>query len=407
MQAPRTRYVETEQGAHVAYQVVGDGPVDLMFIPWWWSNLEWQWEDPLVASFLDHLSRFARLITFDVRGVGVSDPAPLDDLTTLEGWMRDAVDVLDAAGSRAAVIIGHGDGGLIASVLAATHPERCSGLILIDSYARLEEDEDYEGWERGFLDDLLGRFADFWGSGNANWVTLVAPSEQKNKEFRFQLGRLERLSVSPGAARAMQLVLGRVDVRPALATISVPTLVLHHVGNTYVPVHFGRQVAAHIPDAELIELEGADHLYWIGNTEATLRLIEQHVAGSRGAPRAERVLATVLLTDIVASTDRVVALGDERWRDVLRRHDDMVDRQLERFRGDRVKSTGDGVLARFDGPARAIDCGCAIRDAARQLGLSIRAGLHTGEIELIDRDIAGVGVHIASRIASLAQPNEV
>ena len=407
MARPEVHYAKTHDGAHIAYQVIGDGPVDLVFVPWWWNHLEGQWDDPLISHFLDRLASFSRLILFDMRGIGLSDPASLNDLPTLEQWMDDAKAVLDAAGSTRAILLGHGDGGLVAMLFAATYPERSLGLILVDAYALLSTTEDYEGWDPELLDGMLAAFADLWGTGHIGWVSAVAPSQASNETFRNHLARLERLSVSPGAAAAMQLVIGHLDVRPALPAISAPTLVLLHQDNLYMPALFGRYVAEHIAGATLVELEGGDHLFRVGNPDVTLDEIEQFVTGSRSQPRAERVLATVLFTDIVDSTGLAAQLGDERWRELLDRHRGLVRRQLERFRGREVKTLGDGFLALFDGPARAIAGACAIRDAVGQLGLSLRAGLHTGEIETEGSDVAGLAVHIGQRVSSLAQPDEV
>ena len=407
MTNPQTRYARADDGAHIAFQVVGDGPIDLIFIPWWWNHLESQWDDPLISHFLDRLAGFSRLILFDMRGIGLSDPASLNDLPTLERWVGDATAVLDAVGSSQAIVLGHGDGGLVALLLAATDTERTSGLILVDSYARLESDEGYEGWDAEFLYPALASFADVWGSGDTDWVWLLAPSQAGDEAFRGQLARLERRSVSPGACAAIQLVIGHLDVRAVLSTISVPTLVLVHRDNLYVVPHFGHYLAEHIAGAKLIEFEGGDHLYWVGNPNATLNEIEQFVTGGRAQSKPERVLATVLFTDIAGSTSRAAELGDERWRALLERHHDLVRRELERFRGREVKTMGDGFLATFDGPARAIACACSVRDVIGQLGLVARAGLHTGEIEITDGDVAGIAVHIGQRVSSLAQPGEV
>ena len=400
-------YAKSDDGAHIAYQVVGDGPLDLLFIPWWWNHLESQWDDPLISHFLDRLARFARLIVFDMRGVGLSDPVSLHDPPTLERWMGDAKAVLDAAGSSRAMVFGHGDGGLVATLFAATYPERTSGLILVDAYASLAAEEGYEGWDPTVLDETLARFSDFWGTGNPGWVRIIAPSEADNEAFRERLARLERSSVSPGAAAGMQLIIGHLDVRSVLATISAPTLVVLHRDNVYMPAMFGRYLAEHIPAATLVELDGADHLYWVGGADATLDEIEHFSTGTRSQPRSERVLATVLFTDIAGSTERAAELGDLRWGELLEAHHEVVRRQLARFRGREVKTIGDGFLAVFDGPARAIAGACAIRDGVRQLGLNVRAGLHTGEIETRGSDVAGIAVHIAQRVSALAEAGEV
>lgn len=407
MARPRTRYAKTEDGAHLAYQVIGDGPIDLLFIPWWWNNLDGQWDDPLISHFLERLASFSRLIVFDMRGIGLSDPASLRDLPTLERWMDDAKAVLDAAGSSEAMVIGHGDGGLVAMLLAATYPARTSGLVLVDAYALLAAEDGYEGWDPEGLDRVLAGFEDFWGAGKPGWVGMVAPSQAHSEEFRDQLARHERQSVSPGAAAAMQLTIGHLDVRPILSAISTPTLVLAHEDDRYIPAYFGRYLAEHIAGATMVELEGADHLYWVGGADATLDQIERFATGTRAPPRPERVLATVLFTDIAGSTRLAAELGDQRWGQVLENHHALVRRQLDRFRGNEVKVMGDGFLATFDGPARAIACACAIRDATRQVGLGVRAGLHTGEIEIGRSDIAGLAVHIGQRVSSFAEPGEV
>ena len=407
MANPQTRYAKTEDGAHIAYQVVGEGPIDLIFVPWWWNHLESQWDDPLISHFLQRLAAFSRLILFDMRGIGLSDPAPLNDLPTLERWMGDAKAVLDAASSTHAIVLGHGDGGLIAMLLAATYPERTSGLVLLDAYALLASDEDYEGWDHENLDGMMAAFADFWGSGDQNWVAVIAPSQAANSTFCEQLARLERRSVSPGAAAAVQLMIGHLDVRSVLPTISTATLVLLHKDNLYMPALFGRYLAKQIPNAKLVELDGGDHLYWVGNSDAILNEVEQFVTGTRAMPRTERVLATVLFTDISDSTRRAAELGDERWTSLLARHYDAVRRMLERFHGREVKTIGDGFLATFEGPARAIACACSIRDTAKSLGLDVRAGLHTGEIEITDSDVAGIAVHIGQRVSALAEAGEV
>jgi class 3 adenylate cyclase len=404
---PQTRYVKTEDGTHIAYQVVGDGPIDLIFVPWWWNHLESQWDDPLISHFLDRLATFSRLILFDMRGVGLSDPAPLNDLPKLERWMGDAKAVLDAVDSSHAIVLGHGDGGLVAMLLAATYPERTSGLVLVDAYALLASDHGYEGWDPSALDTMLAGFADFWGSGDPDWVSIIAPSQAANEAFRSQLARLERRSVSPGASAAMQLVIGHLDVRPVLSAISAPTLVLLHRENLYMPAQFGRYLAEHISEAKLVEVDGGDHLYWVGNPDATLNEIEQFVTGTRAHPRFDRVLTTVVFTDIANSTVRAAELGDRRWTALLGKHHEAVRRELTRFRGTEVKTMGDGFLATFDGPARAIACTCSIRDAVKKLGISVRAGLHTGEIGITDSELSGIAVHIGQRVSSLAQPDEI
>ena len=285
----------------------------MVFLPWWWNNLDGQWDDPLISHCLERLASFSRVIVFDMRGVGLSDPASLQDLPTLERWMNDAKAVLDAVGSSEAMVIGHGDGGLVAMLLAATYPARTSGLVLVDSYAPFAAEDGYEGWDPEGLDRVLAGFEDFWGTGNPGWVGMVAPSQAHSEEFRDQLARLERQSVSPGAAAALQLTIGHLDVRPILAAISTPTLVLAHQDDRYIPAFFGRYLADHIAGATMVELEGADHLYWVGGADATLDQIERFATGTRAPPRPERVLATVLFTDMAGSTRLAAEVGDQRW----------------------------------------------------------------------------------------------
>ena len=349
--------------AHIAYQVVGDGPIDLIFIPWWWNHLESQWDDPLISHFLDRLAGFSRLILFDMRGIGLSDPASLNDLPTLERWMGDAKAVLDEVGSSQTMVLGHGDGGLVAMLFAATYPERTSGLVLVDAYALLAADEGYEGWDPEFLDEMLAGFADVWGSGDPGWVSAIAPSQAANEAFCDQRDQLERDRTSRvcacGSCSAISMC-----ARPWCWPSRLPPSCCC-TGTFHMPALFGRYLAEHIPDAKLVELEGGDHLDWVGNPDATLNKIEQFVTGTRAQPRAERVLATVLFTDIASSTSRAAELGDERWSALLERHHDVVRQQLERFGGREVKTTGDGFVATFDGPARAIACACSMRDAVK------------------------------------------
>ncbi len=402
--SPATAYAKTRDGLHIAYQVVGDGPMDLVFIPWWWSHVEAQWDDPSIAAFLERLAAFSRLIIFDQRGTGMSDPVPLDRLPRLEEWTDDVEAVLDAAGSERAAVVGHGDGGLVATFFAVSRPERTRALVLIDAYARLAADEGYEGVEQETLDNMMRAFEDVWGTGEI--IGLIAPSRWTDSAFRDRLARIERLSVSPGAAAAIQVMIGHLDTRALLPSVAAPSLVIHHAKNGFMWVGFGRYLAEHIPNARYVELPGADHLYWAGDTEPTLTEVEQFLTGAPAASRVDRVLATVLFTDIVASTDRLAAVGDRRWRETLDLHDRIVRQQLDRYRGREVKSTGDGFLATFDGPARAIACAHAIIDGLRRQGVDVRAGLHTGEIDQRGSDIGGLAVHIAARVMEHAAGGE-
>jgi class 3 adenylate cyclase len=402
---PETRYARSKDG-HVAYQIVGDGPRDLVFIPSWTSNVEAMWEEPSLARFLRCLARFSRLLCFDKRGTGVSDPVPLAALPTLEQWMDDVRTVMDAASSERAALLGHGEGGQMAMLFAATHPERTAALILGDTSARLVRDVDYP-W--GVPSDWVPRFLhlteDFWGSGST--VDLVAPSAAHDERFRRWYARFERLAIGPRAAVAMSAFTLERDLRGVLPTIRVPTLVLHRAGDRFIRVGHGRYLAEHIPGAKYVELSGKDHLFYVGDTEAVVGEIEEFLTGARPVPEIDRVLSTVLFTDIVGSTERAARLGDRAWRALLDTHHDIVRRELERHRGREVKTVGDGFLATFDGPARAIRCACAIRDGVRSLGIEIRAGLHSGECELMKDDVGGIAVHIGARVVASASPGEV
>jgi class 3 adenylate cyclase len=402
--APNTRYAQSGS-VQIAYQVVGEGPVDLLFSPWWWNNLDTQWDDPLVAAFLERLASFSRLILFDQRGVGLSDPVPLAELPTLEQWMDDMRAVLDAVGSSSAAVLGHGDGGLVSILFAATFPERTSALVLVDSCARLRQDGDYSGWLDEGVDFFLHEFRTTWGSGAL--IPFLAPELVGDEAFRERLARAERLSVSPTAAVAIQRVILDSDVRGALGTVSAPTLVLHRKDNTYAPAVWGRYLAEHIDGARYVELPGGQHLYWLGASAALLDEVEEFVTGRRNPVRIERVLATVLFSDIVGSTARAAELGDHAWSELLERYRSTVRSYLERFRGQEINTRGDDFLITFDGPARAIRCAHAITDAVGALGVAIRSGLHTGEVELIDDDIGGIAVHIGARVSAIAQSGEV
>ena len=389
----------------IAYQVVGDGPVDLVFAPWWWNNLEIQWEDPLISRFLNRLASFSRLIIFDQRGTGLSDPISLYELPSIEQWMDDVRAVMDAAGSERAAIFGHGDGGLVSMLFAATYPDRTSSLVLADASACIRADADYPSVDDAWLDQLFVDMDEGWGSGV--YIEYLAPDLAKDTHFRERVARLERLSVSPGAAIAIQRMVVDLDLRPFLPTISSPTLVLHRKDNLYAPACWGRYLADHIRGARYVELPGNEHFYWVGASETLLDEVEEFLTGQRPPVEADRILASILFTDIVGSTERAVQLGDRAWRDLLDRFRTTVRRLLDRFRGREMGTAGDDFLVTFDGPARAIRCALAITESARSLGLDVRSGLHTGEVELMGKDIGGIAVHIGARVSALAKPGEV
>ena len=396
---PDTRYARSGD-LRIAYQVVGDGPIDLVFVPGFVSNLDLAWDDPVFAGFIDRLAGFSRLIRFDKRGTGLSDR--MGDLPSLEVRMDDVRAVMDAAGSERAALFGISEGGAMAMVFAATYPERTRALVLFGAYAH------YATWvvPPDRLDGVLARLDALWGTGEM--VDGFAPSRAADPQFKAWWARWERLGASPSAAVHLTRMNSEIDVRPIVPSIRVPTLILHRVGDTRVSVEAGRYLARHIPAATYVELPGEDHLLWCGNANRVADEIEEFLTGSRPEVEPDRVLATVMFTDIVDSTTRAASLGDQAWSALLERHDALVRRELARFRGREIKTTGDGFLATFDGPARGVRCGEAIVEAVGTLGLDVRVGLHTGEIEIRPGDdIGGIAVHIASRVMALAGPGEV
>ena len=402
IEAP-TRYADSD-GVSIAYQVHGEGELDLVLVPGFVSHVELLWEEPRVARFLRRLGSFARLIVFDKRGQGLSDRpvAP----PTLEDSMGDLRAVLEAAESKAAAILGVSEGGPMSTLFAATYPEHVSSLVLYGTYARMVQAPDFP---LGMPEEVLDR----WGKmmvrewGGAAGAGVWAPSASGDAEFERWWGRLLRQGTSRAGAIALMDLYREIDIRPVLQSIDVPTLVLHRADDRIVFVRQGRYLAREIPGARYVELEGTDHLAWAGDQDTLLDEVEEFLVGSRRAHEPERALATVLFTDIVGSTERAAELGDREWRDLLERHDAAVRRQLGVHRGREVKTMGDGFLATFDGPARAIRCAQAIGGAVRELGLELRAGIHTGEVELIGDDVGGIAVSIGARIGALAGPDEV
>jgi len=392
---------------NIAYQVTGTGPPDLVYVPGWVSNIEAMWEDPGLARFLRRLASFARLIIFDKRGTGLSDAVPVDELPTLEVRMDDLRAVMDAAGSERATLFGHSEGGNMSVLFAATYPDRTDGLILTGSYAKRIWSPEYPWaptWEQRLAD--IEETERGWGT-EAGLVEHYAPSRVNDPPFREWILRYLRLSASPRAAAEIMRMNSHIDVTTVLPSIRVPTLLLYRVDDKDVNIEEGRYLASKIPGAKLVELAGADHFFWAGDPEPLLQEIEEFVTGHRTAADHERVLATVLFTDIVGSTQKAADLGDQVWRDLLGRHNAVVRQELLRWRGREVSNAGDGFLATFDGPARAIRCAKEISDIVRPWGIDLRCGLHTGEVEIVDLDVAGLTVHIGARIAALAEPGEV
>lgn len=403
---PVTRFAR-HGDVHIAYQVFGSGSVDLLFVDDWVHHVEMVWDIPEFARFLRRLGSFARVIHFDRRGTGLSDPVPIDALPDLETQVEDAIAVLDAAGSESAAILGIQVGGLIAMVLAADHPERCRALILYAASAMASGGPDHPlGATPEALDATIDQVIDSI-LNDPGGLEILAPSHAGDQRFIDQLARLQRSAVRPGTVGHFLRQSLLTDLRPILPAIAVPTLVLHRSGDGVVPVELGREVAGLIPGATLRELDGADHLAFAGDSEALVDEIEEFLTGARGGADTERVLATLLFTDIVGSTAVAARLGDQRWHDLLDVHRARLRREFLRFKGRELATTGDGFLAAFDGAARAVRCAEAIASDVSSDGLQIRAGVHAGEIDLRGSDASGLSVHIAARIAALAEPGEV
>ena len=409
---PETLYADGPDG-DVAYQVLGEGP-DALFVPPWAWNIDVMWEEPRIERFIRRMASFRRLIVFDKRGLGMSDLVPRGALPTIEAWTDDISVVLDEVGSDGAAVITASESSFMGILYAASHPERATNLVIVSGASCVARKDDYPyGLPAHRVDKAVAWFASF------DPAPLIAPSDAADERFRTWSQRFARSTSPPSArdgggprARRFSEELTRStqvwDVRAVLPTISVPTLVLHRADDHYYLVGHGRYMAEHIPNASYVELPGDDHVFYAGNQDQILDEIQGFLTGSRGSPDLDRVLATVLFTDLVASTDRAAVLGDRAWRRTLDEHDTLVAEAVERFRGRRIKTTGDGVLATFDGPARAIRCAGEIgEDVRRRLGIEVRAGLHTGEVELRGDDIGGIAVALAARVMAAAAPNEV
>jgi class 3 adenylate cyclase len=400
---PETRYARSGD-VNLAYQVIGDGPIDLVYVMGWVSNLEAFWQEPSVASFFYRLASFSRLILFDKRGTGLSDRVPIDRLPTIEQRMDDVRAVMDAAGSERAALFGVSEGGPMCAVFAASFPQRTSALVMYGSYAKRVWDEEYP-WapkpeER---EQWYSQIEEEWGSG-ADIETLAPNADER---FRDWWSRYLRMSASPGAAVALGRMNTAIDIRQLLGAIRVPTLILHRTGDRDIDVGGSRWMAGQIAGAKYVELPGDDHLPWVGGQAAILDEVEEFLTGVRRGPEPDRVLATILFTDLVDSSRRAAELGDRGWRDLLEHHHRVVRGELERYRGREIDNAGDGFCASFDGPARAIRCALAIGDGLHRIGLDVRAGIHTGEVEVLQDKLAGMAVHVASRIAALGHRGEI
>jgi class 3 adenylate cyclase len=403
---PTVRYAKSG-AVNIAYQELGDGPRDLIHIPPFISNLELQWEDPAQATYLRRLASFSRLIMFDKRGTGLSDRA---DVASLEERMDDARAVMDAVNSERAVVFGSSEGGALAMLFAVSYPERVSGLVLYGAYPRMTWAPDYpHGLQLsdGQLADVVRDFEDHWGTVDGGLpLAALNPRHGHDSSYQRDVARQSRLSASPGAAAAILRMVLSLDVRELVPAVRVPTLVVYRTADA-IHAAGSRYLGEHIPGARTVELPGDVYFPYLGDQDAVLSEIEEFVTGVRPAPVPDRVLATVLFTDMVASTEQLAERGDAAWRHVLDHHDRETDRIVGEHRGRIVSHIGDGMLATFDGPARAVRCAAALLEGAAHQGVKLRAGLHTGEIELRPSDIAGIAVHIASRISVLANPNEI
>src|SRR5437764_1864962 len=396
---PVTQYAKSGD-VHIAYQAFGNGAINLVMVPGFVSNVENYWDQPDFARFLNRLAGYARVVTFDKRGTGMSDRVA--ELPGLDQRMDDLRAVMDAAGMEQASLLGISEGAPLAVLFAATYPDRCRALTLYGSFSR------FAYWFP--TEEALATFFEYvehsWGTGGS--VQRFAPSRANDPAFQRWWGRNERLGASPAAVTALMRMNSQIEISGILPAVRVPTLVIHRTGDKTVSVEGGRDMAAHIPGARLVEFPGVDHLFYVGEgAEEISDAIEELLTGSRAPVLTDRVLATVLFTDIVESTQKAAALGAQRWHDLRDAHHDTIRRNLVRFRGREVKTTGDGFLATFDGPARGVRCAHAIAQEIKSLGVEIRAGLHTGECEMIGDDVGGIAVHIGARVAALARAGEV
>jgi class 3 adenylate cyclase len=393
-------------GADIAYQVLGDGPLDLVYLNGLTEHIDMQWEHPLMARFLERLASFSRLIIFDRRGAGASDPVPLDALPTWEEWTEDLRTVLDAVGSERTAIYAELDAGPVGMIYAATHPERTSALILGNTSARYTQAEDYpEGFSAEAVEEIAKWFGATWGT--EEFIARTFPSMASDPAFLRWRAKLMRATATPRTAEAQYRYIFGFDVRSVLSTIAVPTLVLHRSNFALVPIQHGRYLADHIPNARFVEVAGGDAWFFTKDAEEVLDEVAEFLTGVSPPGAPDRMLATVLFSDIAGSTKRAAQLGDRSWRALLDAHYQILRAELDRFDGREVVTTGDGLFATFTGPARAISCALAMRDAIQALGIEIRVGLHTGEVEVDGENLAGIAVHIGAKVAAAAQPGEV
>ena len=404
MSTPQVRYAQSGD-VNVAYQVVGDGELDLVLVLGALTNLNVFWDEPVYRRFLERLGEFARVLVFDKRGMGLSDRV---ETGTLEERMDDVRAVMDATGSKEAALMGISEGGPLSMLFAATYPDRTRALVLCGAEVKEETTPEWP-WGENTREDFeasMAGVAERWGASGKS-IAYFVPSLAGDQRAEQWFQRLQVESATPRTAEAFMRMAFDIDIRDVVPSVHVPTLIVHRDGDGVCHVENARWLARNLPDARYVELEGDDHVPWYGDTERVLAEIREFLTGTREAAEPDRVLATVLFTDVVGSTERAAALGDRRWRELLQAHNDAVARELARFRGRQVDSAGDGVFATFDGPARAIRCAAALRDAVGSLGLDIRAGVHTGEVEVVGDDFAGLAVHIGARVSAQAGPSEI
>jgi len=407
-ESPETRYAKTADGVHIAFQVEGRAALDLLFVPQGGGHVELDLELPAFSRVFSRLASFSRLIRYNPQGYGLSDPVSLSELPSLEEQASEILTVLDAVGSQRAALVANGAAGLLAIFFAASYPNRTSFLVLVGCYARLARAPDYPfGVPNEVLERAAARVEGGAGPVGEAGLMYIAPNAMRDPGFVEQYRRYTRSMAGPAVHKARSEMLCFGDVRQALSVIQAPTLVVHRTGDQWMRAPYAHYLAENIPDARLVELPGEDNYIFVGDSDAVVDEIEEFLTGTRHPAATDRVLATVLFTDIVSSTERAAELGDADWRRLLDAHDGVVRRQLDRFRGSEINTVGDGFLATFDGPGRAIQCACAIRDAVETLGIRVRAGLHTGEVETRSSDVAGIAVHIAARVSAAAGPGEV
>jgi pimeloyl-ACP methyl ester carboxylesterase/class 3 adenylate cyclase len=412
---PSTRYAKTVDGVHIAYQVFGDGPIDILFVLGWVTHIERMWEQPKISRFLERLSTFARVMVFDKRGVGLSDRVPEDRLPSLEVRMDDARAVMDAAGSKRVVVLGHSEGGPMATLFAATYPDRSVALILFGTGLCWNGATDYPFGSRYGTPEERERFAERrereWGTKElaAEYIAeSFAPALADDEPTVTWWAEYMRNAASPGAASAFARMNSRIDARSALPAIHVPTLVMAREDDMDFPMEETKWIADNIRGARFVSFPGNEHYIFFGDTDVLLDEIERFVAEVRSdEAELDRMLATIMFTDIVNSTAMAAELGDRGWRDLIDGHHGVVRAMLGRFRGREVDTAGDGFFATFDGPARGVRCAEAICGAVTDLGIEVRAGVHTGEVEMIAGKVGGIAVNVGARIASLAAPSEV